>query len=113
MKRDRHYPVSVVERFFDPITVVNVDINVKHSRVVLKELEDSDHDIVHVTESRCFELFGMMESASPVHSNVAGLSHKYIQKIQARHWSASVHAVCLCHVESCINSRLRSVWHNT
>ena len=39
-----------------PVAVVNVDVDVEHARVVLEQLKDGQHDVVHVAEPRRFRL---------------------------------------------------------
>lgn len=38
VERHRHHPVRQVERLLDAVAMVDVDVNVEHSRVVLEEL---------------------------------------------------------------------------
>ena len=40
--------------------MVYIDINVKDSVVVLEELEDRKHDVVHIAEARRFLLLGVV-----------------------------------------------------
>ena len=40
VEADGHHPVRGVERLLDPVTVVNVDIDVEHSLVVLQTREN-------------------------------------------------------------------------
>lgn len=60
MERDCHDSIGSVERLFYSIAVVYIDINVKDSVVVLEELEDRKHDVVHIAEARRFLLLGVV-----------------------------------------------------
>ena len=60
MERDCHDAVSRIERFFDTVSMVYVNVDVKYSVVVFKELEDCKYDIVDIAETRSFLLLGMM-----------------------------------------------------
>ena len=55
MKRDCHNAISQVEGLLHAISVMNIDVNVQHSRVVLQQLKDRYHNVVHVAEAACFE----------------------------------------------------------
>ena len=55
---------------FDAIAVVNVNVNVKHARVVLEKLKDGHDNVVDVAEARRLELFGVVQTACPVDGNV-------------------------------------------
>mmetsp|Transcript_21127 Transcript_21127/g.35286 ORF Transcript_21127/g.35286 Transcript_21127/m.35286 type:complete len:256 (-) Transcript_21127:392-1159(-) len=68
---DTHHTIGGVEGLLDSITVVNVDVNVQHPLVDLEEFEDGEDDVVDVTETGSLTLFGVMQSSSPVDSNVA------------------------------------------
>jgi len=50
--------------------VVNVDINVEDSLVVLQELENGNNYVIHVAEPTGFLLLGVVESASPVDADI-------------------------------------------
>ncbi len=66
--------------------MVNIDVDVEDtgviplelgklsiSRNILKELENCDNDVVHVTKSGGFKLLGVMKATGPVNSNVCVL----------------------------------------
>ncbi len=55
---------------FDAVTVVDVDVNVKDSRMMKEQLKNSEYNVVDVAESRSFSLFGMMQPSRPVDSDV-------------------------------------------
>jgi hypothetical protein len=70
VKRHGHHAVSHVKGLFDAISVVHVDVNVQHARMVLEQFEDTQHDIIDVAEPRAFRLLGVVETAGPVDGNV-------------------------------------------
>lgn len=43
--------VCVVECFFHSISMMHIDIKVKYSWISFQQLQDTQHDIVHITES--------------------------------------------------------------
>lgn len=48
----RHHAISGIERLLHAVPVVDVNVEVEHAAVVLEQLQDGQHDVVHVTESR-------------------------------------------------------------
>ena len=45
-------PVGEVEGLLDAVAVVHVDVDVQHPGVVLEQLQDGQHQIIHVAEAR-------------------------------------------------------------
>ena len=70
MEGDCHHAVGRIECFFNSISMVHVDVDVKHTVVVFEELKDCEHDIVDVAETRSFLLLGMVKASRPVDCNV-------------------------------------------
>lgn len=68
-----HDPVSEVEGFLDPVTMVDVNINVEHPRVVLEQLQDANHNVIDIAEARSLKLLGMVQTSSPVDGNITDL----------------------------------------
>jgi hypothetical protein len=81
------YPVRRVEGFFNAISMVDIDINVKHSLmkhikfegrdlrcllnlVFFKELKNREHTIIYVAESAGFTFLCVVQSTCPVDDNV-------------------------------------------
>lgn len=71
VERHGHDSVRNVERLLHAVTVVHVNVNVQHARVVLEQLQNAQHDVVHVAEARPLRLLGMVQSARPVDGNIA------------------------------------------
>lgn len=70
MEGDGHDAVREVEGLLDAVAVVDVDIDVQHPLVSLQELQDGEHDVVHVAEPRGFCLLGVVHPAAPVEGHV-------------------------------------------
>jgi sensor domain CHASE-containing protein len=45
-----HHSVSQVERFFNSVAVVDVDVDVQHALVGLQQLQDGQHAIVDIAK---------------------------------------------------------------
>ncbi len=71
-----------------------IDIDVEHSLVVLKELDDCKDAVINVAEPGSLLLLGMMKAASPVYSDVcAPLGNKG----SASYASTSVYLTVVVH----------------
>lgn len=46
-----HYPVCCVERLLYPVTMVNVNVYVQHSLVVLEQFQDTQHNVVDIAKT--------------------------------------------------------------
>ena len=66
MERDCHDAVGGVESFFDAVAVVDVNVDVEDTLVVLEELQDAEDNVVDVAKARGLALFGVVKAASPV-----------------------------------------------
>lgn len=73
MKATRHDPIARIERLLDSISVMNIDINIKHARVRAQELEDAEYDVVDVTETGGFAFLGVVQAPGPVYGDVGGV----------------------------------------
>lgn len=70
MKTTRQDSVRRIESFFYSVSVMTIYVYIQDAREVLEKLEDPEDNVVDVAESRSLALFGMMESSSPVYSDV-------------------------------------------
>lgn len=52
MKADRHHPVRRVERLFNAIAMMDIDVNVEDTLVIAKEFENAKDDIWMVGNKR-------------------------------------------------------------
>ena len=48
----RHDPVRCQESLLHAISVVNVDVHIKHPCMVLQQLQDGQHYVVHIAKAR-------------------------------------------------------------
>ena len=71
MEADSHDSVGVVEGFFDSVSMMDVDVEVKHARVHLEQLQDAEDDVVDVAETAGLCLLGVVETAHPVDCYIA------------------------------------------
>lgn len=88
VERNRHDTISRVEGLFDAIAVVNINIDIKNTLLETQQLKDSENNIcqvldqsqghinfkhltIDVTEATCFTLLGVVQTTSPVNSNIA------------------------------------------
>mmetsp|Transcript_34168 Transcript_34168/g.89845 ORF Transcript_34168/g.89845 Transcript_34168/m.89845 type:complete len:341 (+) Transcript_34168:415-1437(+) len=70
VERDREHAVRRIEGLLDAVAVVDVDVDVQHAHVDLEELEDGEHDVVHVAEAARLAGLGMVHAPRPVQHNV-------------------------------------------
>ena len=73
VEADSHDSVSGVEGLLHPVTVVDVNIYVEDSLVVLEELQDGEYNVIDVTESTGLGFLSVVKSTSPVDSDVCSL----------------------------------------
>ena len=71
VKAARHHSIRSVESLLHTISVMNVDVDVEHARMVAQQLENAEDDIVDVTEPARFAFLGVMQPSSPVDRDVA------------------------------------------
>lgn len=98
---DGHDTVSAVECFFDTVTMVDINIDVENTVVEPEKLDDAENDIckvsemssnrysrltVDVAEAAGFTLLSMVETTSPIDSDIALLA---VESCGALHASAS------------------------
>eukprot|EP00962_Isochrysis_galbana_P009153 scaffold2549_cov108-Isochrysis_galbana.AAC.10 len=67
-----HHSIRRIEGFLDPVTVVDVNVQVEHAGVVLEHVEDGQHNVVDVAEARRLGPLGVMQPPSPVDAHVRG-----------------------------------------
>ena len=80
MKGYGHDAVGQIEGFLDTIAMVNVNVDVHHTRmdstliktvemIILQQLENSKHNVVCVAETRGFGLLRMVKASRPVNTD--------------------------------------------
>mmetsp|Transcript_21460 Transcript_21460/g.55233 ORF Transcript_21460/g.55233 Transcript_21460/m.55233 type:complete len:327 (-) Transcript_21460:288-1268(-) len=107
VERARHHAVGGVEGLLHAVAVVDVDVDVQHARVVLEQLEDREHDVVHVAEAGRLALLRVVQPARPVDCYVrlsAIELHCATNRAARRDLAELVHAIehraVLAHIES-------------
>merc|ERR1719300_2271443 len=73
VEADGHNPVCCVEGLLNPITMMDVDIYVENSLVIFQQLQNGQHYVIHVAETTCLTLLGVMKASSPIDSYVCCL----------------------------------------
>lgn len=70
MKTDGHDPIGEIKRFLHSITMMNIDVDIQHARVILQELQDAYHNVIYVAKSWRLKFLRMMKSTTPVYTNI-------------------------------------------
>ena len=73
MEADSHHAVRHVEGLFDAVAVMDVNVDVEHTLVILQQFEDSEDNIVRVAESFSFLLFGVVQASCPIDADIRTL----------------------------------------
>lgn len=73
MERHGHDSVGRVESLLDTVPVMNVDVDVQYSLVILEQLEDPEDDVVYITKTGSLALLGVMETAAPIYADLGSL----------------------------------------
>jgi hypothetical protein len=103
----------VVERKFDTVAMMDVDVDVQHARMVpmtaclflrvgtvstayaLKQLQDSEHSVVNVAKSICLATFRVMKTSGPIDCSVCRSGGKLARASERR---TGVHLAELEHI---------------
>lgn len=72
MKTDSHDTVRGIECLLHSVTMVDINVDIKNTRVVSKQLQNREYNVVHITESTGFCLFSVMESSCPIDCDITG-----------------------------------------
>lgn len=83
MEANCHDSVGMVEGFFDSVSVMDVDVEVKHAWVDLQQLQDAEDYIVDVAETASLCFFGVVETAHPVDCYIALASDDQVRCVNA------------------------------
>jgi len=70
MKRDRHDPIRSIKSLFDPITVMDINIDVQHTMMMLEQLQNSQDTIIHITKPRGLALLRVMQPPRPINHDI-------------------------------------------
>lgn len=83
MKRTSHNSVTQIKRLLDPIPMMHININIQHSIMVLQQLQNPQHNIIHITKPRRFALLRMMQASRPVNAYIRPLRVQIDSSIDA------------------------------
>jgi len=83
MKRDGHDTIGMIKRFLNPISMMNIDVQVKNPGVDFEKFQNTEHNIVYITESACLGFFTMMKSSRPVNDDVCILCEDEVSSVDA------------------------------
>ena len=83
MKAHSHDSISMIESFLNSITMMNINIEVQHSRVNFQHLENAYHNIIDIAKSTCLCFFGMVITARPVDSYIRYTSKDNVSSVNA------------------------------
>ena len=77
-----HDSVGAIKSFFDTITMMNININIKDASElsiapikegrtdILQQLKNGKNNVINVAEAGSFRLLGMMKTSRPVDDNI-------------------------------------------
>jgi hypothetical protein len=65
-----HDTIGGVERLFDAVTMVAVNVDIQYARKGAQEFQNAKDDVVDITKTGCFALLGVMKSTSPIDSDI-------------------------------------------
>ncbi len=71
VKGDGHDSIREIEGLLDAIPMVDVNVDVQHSRMHLEQLQDANDNVIDVAEAGGLKLLGVVQSPTPVDGNVA------------------------------------------
>ena len=83
MEADSHDSVGVIKCFLNSISMVNINVEVKHSGVDLQQFQDAQNDIIDIAKPAGLSFFGMVEPARPVNDDITFSCYDQIRSIDA------------------------------
>lgn len=57
-----HYSVGAVKGFLHPVSMMNINIDVKHSVLILEKFQDSQNDIIYIAKPTCLHFLRMVQT---------------------------------------------------
>ncbi len=70
MERHWHDSVGQIKCLLNPVSVMDVDIDVNNSWINKQKFQNGQHNIVYVAKTTCLRLFGMMKPSTKIDSDV-------------------------------------------
>ena len=63
--------------------MMHINVNIKNTIVILQQFKNSKHNVIHITKTTCFLLFGVMETTTPVYGNISAAMIEFNSCIDA------------------------------
>jgi len=70
METNCHDAVGTVKGFLDTISMVDVNIDVQNTLVLLEQFQNGQNAIIDVAKPTSFCLFGMMQPSCPINDGI-------------------------------------------
>lgn len=87
MERAGHDSVSQVEGLLNPITMMDINIDIQYSLISLEQFQNSQDTVIDIAEPRGLRLFGMMQPTGPI-KGIFGLALS--QDRRTGHWPSGI-----------------------
>ena len=87
VERTGHHSIGSVKGLLHSISVVDVDVDVQNSLVVIQHLKNRQYHIIHVAEPARLRLFSMVQSSTPIYH---GFEVSFVKQIRTHHRSTAV-----------------------
>lgn len=73
MKRNSHNSISQIKCLLHTVAMVDINVYVQHSSVILEQLQNCNDNIIDVAKSRSLEFLCVMQPTAPIDGNVAAI----------------------------------------
>lgn len=83
MEADSHNSVCIVKCFLHSIPVMNINVQVQHTREHFQQLKYANYNVVYVAKTTRLGFAGMMVTSSPVNHHIRHSRYYYISRIEA------------------------------
>ena len=89
MKTDSHHSICIVKSFLNSISMMNINVKVKDSRINFQKLKNTQNYIIYIAKTTSFRFLCMMETAWPVYHYITLACNNKISCINASTCSKS------------------------
>lgn len=110
-----HDTIRCIKCLFHTIAVMNINIDIEYTLVISaipesatwvhartseyilpQQLQNTQYNVIYITETGCLSLFGMMKTTRPIDCNIGltieqFISSAYLPVIEIAHWMSIVH----------------------
>ena len=83
MERNSHDSIRIVKCFLYTISMMNIDIQIEHSRVHFKQFQDANNDVIDIAEPTSLSFFGVMIPSCPIYGNIRDSCQNDVGSIHA------------------------------